>query len=289
MTGGPTLAEEIGSERAIEPVDAVGLLHRRYRSDDLPQLGEITPTIALQLGHRSVRRFCDQPVADEHLAAIVAAAQSAATSSNQQSWSVVAIADRPRRGRLAHLAGDQGFIAEAPLFLVWVADLSRAARLARVAGVGFDAGDYLDSTLVAAVDAALAAQNAALAAESLGYGTVYVGAVRNRPREITEELALPPHTFPVVGLAVGRPDPAEQAGVKPRLPQRAVLHHEQYDVATADSEVPAYDHALGEYQLEYGPAKGWTAGVIERWRSATGLHGRERLREHLHALGWPSR
>lgn len=269
--------------------EAAALLRGRYRRDDVPDVGALTPTIALQLAHRSVRRFRDEPVADEHVAAIVAAAQSAATSSNQQSWSVVAVADRERRGRLAHLAGDQWFIAAAPLFLVWVADLARAARLADAAGAGFDAGDYLDSTLVASIDAALAAQNAALAAESLGYGTVYVGAVRNRPREIAEELGLPARAFPVVGLAVGRPDPAEQAGVKPRLPQRAVLHHEQYDAATADSDVTAYDRTLGEYQLEYGPAKGWTAGVIERWRSATGLHGRERLREHLHALGWPSR
>ena len=37
-------------------------------------------------------------------------------------------------------------------------------------------------------DVALAAQNAALAAESLGLGTVFVGAIRNRPLEFAAEL-----------------------------------------------------------------------------------------------------
>ena len=37
---------------------------------------------------------------------------------------------------------------------------------------------YLETFLVAAIDAALAAQNAVVAAESLGLSTVYIGALR---------------------------------------------------------------------------------------------------------------
>jgi nitroreductase len=47
--------------------------------------------------------------------------------------------------------------------------------------------------VMATVDTALAAQNAALAAESIGLGTVYIGAMRNSPEEVAALLKLPPH------------------------------------------------------------------------------------------------
>ncbi|MDT5152553.1 MAG: hypothetical protein QOI01_4286 [Mycobacterium sp.] len=161
-------------------------------------LGIHNETLALQLAQRSVRKFSRRPVTDEQLAALVAAAQSAATSSNLQPWSVVAVRDPERKARLATLANDQQFINEASLFFVWVADLGRARRLAERAGTPLDGADYLETTIIGFVDTALAAQNAVVAAESLGLGTVFVGAVRNHPEEIAAELALPrppTHTF----------------------------------------------------------------------------------------------
>ena len=157
---------------------------------------------------------------------MVAAAQSAPTSSNLQPWSVVVVRDPERKARLAACAAGQRFIEEAPVLLVWVADLGRARRLAERAGVSVDAADYLETTIIGFVDTALAAQNAVVAAESLGLGTVFVGAIRNHPDQVAAELGLPPHAVAAFGLAVGVPDPTENAGVKPRLPQAAVVHHE---------------------------------------------------------------
>ena len=75
---------------------------------------------------------------------------------------------------------------------------------------------------MAAVDVALAAQNAVLAAESLGLGTCYIGGIRNQPRAIIELLGLPRLMFPITGLTLGWPD--TPANPRPRLPQAAVLH-----------------------------------------------------------------
>jgi nitroreductase len=61
---------------------------------------------------------------------LIAAAQSASTSSNLQFWSVVAVQETARKSRLAELAGQQQFIRDAPLLLVWLADLSRLDRIA---------------------------------------------------------------------------------------------------------------------------------------------------------------
>lgn len=260
----------------------------RYGDPQAPEL-VLTDTVELQLAHRSVRKFGPGEVSDAQLAALVAAAQSAATSSNLQAWSVIAVRDRERKARLAALAAGQQFIDDAPLFLVWVADLGRARRLAERTGVPLDGADFLESTIIGFVDTALAAQNAVVAAESLGLGTVFVGAVRNHPDRIAEELSLPPHTIATFGLAVGVPDPTEHAGVKPRLRQSAVLHRESYDAESADAQVAEYDGRIAAYNARYGLPDDWTTRVLARLAGPQSLSGRHILRDHLERRGLPSR
>jgi nitroreductase len=260
----------------------------RYGDPDA-SAGKLTDVIELQLRRRSVRRFGPREVTDDELTALIAAAQSAPTSSNLQPWSVVAVRDPARKARLAELAGDQDFVAQAPLFLVWVADLGRARRLATRHEARLEAADYLETTLIGFVDTALAAQNAVVAASSLGLGSVFVGAVRNHPERVAAELGLPPHTVAAFGLAVGDPDPTEQAGIKPRLPQQAVLHHERYDPARADQHLDAYDKKLSAYNARFGLTGTWTSRVLSRLKGPESMAGRHTLRETLTRLGLPSR
>ncbi|GGR59335.1 nitroreductase [Nocardioides luteus] len=260
----------------------------RYRDPALASLSATSSVIEQQLRHRSVRAFLGDPVTDDQLTAIVAAASSAPTSSNLQTWSVVAVRDVDRKARLARLAGGQAFIEAAPLFLLWVADLSRARGLAAAAGTRVEATDYLESTLLGVIDAALAAQNAIVAAESLGLGTVCVGGARNHPEEIAAEVGLPSGAFVVFGLAVGVPDPAEPAGVKPRLPQSVVLHHETYSPPSGE-DLAAYDERLSGYNATYGLGGGWRERVLARLVGPASMAGRHRLRAQLERLGLISR
>jgi len=165
--------------------------------------GRIRPEDHYQLFVNEVRSFLPDPVGDEHLEAVVAAAQSAPTSSNLQAWSV--------------------------------------------------------------------------------------GAIRNRPEDVARELDLPPHVFAVFGLAVGWPDPDERAGVKPRLPQSAVLHRERYDAPRADAGIDAYEARLRAYNRRVGLAGGWTERVLRRLAGPGSLAGRDRIRDALVGLGLPSR
>ncbi|MEU5871748.1 NADPH-dependent oxidoreductase [Glycomyces sp. NPDC047369] len=259
----------------------------RYGDPDA-RLAAVNDTVRIQLAHRSVRRFGPRDVTDDELTTLVAAAQSAPTSSNLQPWSVIAVRDPERKSRLAHLAGEQAFIAQAPLFLVWIADLGRARRLAARRGTEVHAADYLETTLIGFIDTALAAQNAVTAAESLGLGSVFVGAIRNRPEEVAAELKLPPHTVAAFGLAVGEPDPTEPAGVKPRLPQAAVLHLEQYGDGS-DAHLDVYDERLAAYNARYGLKGNWTDRVLARLRGPESMGGRHKLRAVLESFGLPSR
>ncbi len=270
--------------------DRRAALQARYRSASPPAEGPWNAVIESLLSHKSVRGYLPDALPDGALEWIVAAAQSAATSSNLQTWSVVAVEDAGRKRRLAAIAGGQRHVEQCPLFLVWLADLSRLREVGRIKGAATDALDYLETFLVAVIDAALAAQNAVVALESMGLGSVYIGALRNKPLEVAAELGLPPGVVAAFGLCVGYPDTAEASGVKPRLPQAAVLHRERYGPAVAPELLDAYDGDLKAFQDEQGmPAVGWTSVALARVRGAASLNGRDALRDELVALGFPLR
>lgn len=266
-------------------------LHARYgaAAKDLP-LPENTVLEHL-LSHRSVRNFLPDALPEHTLPTLVAAAQSAASSSNLQTWSVVAVQSQASRDRLAELAGNQAHIRQAPLLLVWLADLSRIARIAQYKQQPADGLPYMDTYLMAVIDAALAAQNAVVAAEALGLGTVYIGALRNQPEAVAEVVGTPQGVFPVFGLVVGHPDPARPAAIKPRLPQTTVLHHERYTAPDSlEAEIGNYDAQLSDFQAGEGlPQVGWSNVVLDRLRNAKSLKGRHRLVEALRGAGFPLR
>lgn len=267
--------------------DPAEALASRYGSDHRPAGILWNDTIALLLSHRSVRSFSDTPLPDETLETLTAAAQSAATSSNQQAWSIVAVTDPALKADIAALAGNQKHITDAPLLLVWVADLARGSDIVNRAGAPLEAFDYLESFAVAAVDASLAAQNAAIAAESLGLGTVYIGGIRNQPAEVATRLGLPLRSFALFGLVVGVPDVARPTSVKPRLPQSAVLHRNRYCPHVHVEAVPVYDTVSRLFQQSQGlPETGWVTQLVSRSRSAA-MSGRQSLREALKQRGFP--
>ncbi|MEJ0000158.1 MAG: NADPH-dependent oxidoreductase [Verrucomicrobiota bacterium] len=237
-----------------------------------------------------MRAYRPDPLAPGTLELLVTAAQSASTSSNLQTWSVVAVEDAARRARIAGWCGGQRHIVEAPLFLAWIADLARLQAVAEAAGLPSGALDHLELFLVAVIDAALAAQNAVVAAESLGLGTVYIGALRNRPEEVARELKLPPRTFAVFGLVVGWPDPAQPAAVKPRLSQAAILHREHYSDNGLAGAITDYDHTMGAfYASQQMEPQSWTKHSLGRVAGGESIGNRARLREILGRLGFPLR
>ncbi|MCQ3024056.1 nitroreductase family protein [Pseudomonas savastanoi] len=87
-------------------VNAQSKLAARYGAADISPLKPWNETIDLLLEHRSVRAFTDQPLREVTIETLVAAAQSASTSSNLQVWSVVAVQDGDRKARLSALAGN---------------------------------------------------------------------------------------------------------------------------------------------------------------------------------------
>jgi nitroreductase len=243
---------------------------------DLPR----NASLDLILEHRSVRNFLTDPLAPEVLPALVAAAQSAASYANIQWWSVLAVEDPEKKAKLAELSGEQAHIKDAPLFLVFLVDYARLRQVAELhnSDPGFLA--TFDGWTTAVSDAHIAAQNTVLAAESLGLGTVYIGIIRRDPEAVAKVLDLPPEVFAVIGVSIGKPDPARPARVKPRLPQSVVLHRETYHPADFEG-IKAYDRLLADFdRAQDVPEAQWTR------RTANRLSRVDNLSEAVRHLGF---
>jgi nitroreductase len=250
-------------------------------SPDLPE------QLSSFLAHRSVRRYTDEAVSDEVLSGLIAAAQSAATSSNLQSWSVISIHDSDRRMAIAEACENQKQVITAPVFLVFLADLNRIGEFARSKGVDPDGLDTIEMYTVAVVDASLAAERLVCAAESLGYGICYIGALRNHPEKVKDLLNLPAMTFGVFGLCIGVPAENARAEIKPKLGQDEMWFRETYPDTVDSSE---YDTRMVEYFSNQGMANDetWSAKSGKRVQTS-GLSGREKLMEFLHQQGFLNR
>ena len=88
-TAGATLAPD-------EAAAARALLEARYGAAEAPAGILLNDTIAGLLNHRSVRAFTQEPLPDGLIETLVAAAQSAPSSSNLQTFSVVAVESSSR-------------------------------------------------------------------------------------------------------------------------------------------------------------------------------------------------
>jgi FMN reductase (NADPH) len=139
---------------------------------------------------------------------------------------------------------------------VWCADLKRLDRACELRGYT-QVTVYVENFLVCVLDVGIAAQNGALAAESLGLGICYLGSVRNNAQAVIDLLALPHLVFPVVGMTVGWP--AAPPIVRPRLPTSAILYWERYDPQPRDAALHEYDRtmiATGIYEGRQVPVPG---------------------------------
>ncbi len=231
--------------------------------------------IELLQSHRSIRRFVDRPIEPGLLESLLRAGQGAATSSFLQGATVIRIADPGRRAKLAALAGDQPHVETAAEFLVFCADLKRAADCCARRGRPFEGG-YTEHFIIAVVDVALMAQNVATAAESAGLGICYIGGIRNNPGPVSEMLELPAGVWPVFGLCLGWPD--QDPRPKPRLPLPVVLKQEVYSDAGDAERIERYDEEVREhYRGRAGRAAPWSERVAELLSEKARPHMRDFL------------
>ncbi len=170
---------------------------------------------------KSVRVFTDREITAEEKNLILRSACQAPTAGNQQLYTILDITDQAIKDALVKTCDNQPFIATAKMVLVFCADCKKwydaflaAGCQPRNPGVG--------DLALAISDATIAAQNAVVAAESLGIGSCYIGDIMENCEEQRKLLNLPKYVFPCCMLVFGFPTQQQKDRSKP---VRAKLHH----------------------------------------------------------------
>lgn len=232
-------------------------------------------TINTLLNRRSIRAFKDEPIDPQIVKTLESVAQRAACSQFLNDWSAIKITNPEIKQKLSEI-GHQSYIATTPLLYVFVIDQHRNAVIARKNGIDVDGDDFTLKTgyrfSQSQNDAILALHAMETAAESLGLGCVILGSILNNISELIELLKLPKYTYPVLGLAIGKPDQFPE--LKPRMDSSMQFFeneypnsddvlieklaefdervHEYYDLRNADKPVDAFSAQIVKLSVDSG-------------------------------------
>lgn len=214
-------------------------------------------TIETILKHRSIRKFTTEEVSKEDLELILRCACNGSTLGNMQLYSIIVSTDKEMMKKAAPLHFNQPIATNAPLMLTFCADLHRFNRYCEFRGAATDCYSNLQSYQWAVTDAIIAAQNACVAAESLGLGICWLGTITYQIDKFIELLKLPRNVIPVACISIGHPD--EHPELTDKLPIEAMIHQEiyqdysEYDINKLYKEKEAHPNTvkiLEENQLE---------------------------------------
>ena len=224
-------------------------------------------TIKTMMNHRSIRNYQDKDVDEKLIEVIIKAAQAAPSSINGQQVSIISVRNPEKKAKLAYLAGEQKYIEEAPVFLIFAMDFYRAKLACQKNNLQMIITEDIESIMVGSVDVGIALSNAITAAESLGLGIVPIGGIRKNPGEISQLLELPSHVFPMVGLLIGYT--SEPSSLKPRFPMEAVYHKEKYN-SNLKELIDAYDEKMSDYMFKRTNGKSkrnWSKAIAKQYNT----------------------
>jgi nitroreductase len=196
-------------------------------------------TLRVLDNRKSLRGYDSKEISPEHKKWILHSAFRAPTAGNMMHYSIVEVADQKLKDRLVETCDNQPFIARAPLVLLFLADMQRWYDLFEYSGVpdmcrerGCQYTTPKESDLLLAVcDAMVAAQNAVIAAESLGIGSCYIGDIMENIEIHREMFELPKWVFPIALLCFGYPqrEDRDSRSRTPRFSEHLVYFRDKYD------------------------------------------------------------
>ena len=182
---------------------------------------------------KSVRVYEDRAIEPEVKQAILEAAIQAPSAGNMALYTILDITDQEIKDKLAVSCDNQPFIATAPMVLIFCADYRRwydvfCKYVEEVRKP--DMGDLF----LAEADTLIAAQNAVVAAHSLGLGSCYIGDITENFEYHKELLNLPQSVVPAAMLCIGYPTAQQlQRPKPPRHAVSAMVHENGYNLERA--------------------------------------------------------
>jgi nitroreductase len=188
-------------------------------------LADANPVLEVILARRSIRRYKNEPVSDTDLRLILEAARSAPSAANLQNFSIIVVKEHAKIERLWEFSNKQPWVKACSLLLVFVVDTFRHKRWCELSDADYHHDNFF-SVIWGMTDAIAAAQNAVIAAQGLGLGTVYIGTVLGRMQEMIDLLKLPRATYPVAMLCLGVP--RENPEPRDKVPLESIVHWDEF-------------------------------------------------------------
>lgn len=145
---------------------------------------------------RSIRRYTNDPLADEDVMALLEAAMAAPSADNLQPWEFIVVNDRDLRRKLAETHPWSSMCAGAPVIFVICANDRRSKHWVE--------------------DASAATENLLLCATGRDLGAVWVGIYPNQGSEkhVRETLGIPSALRVLCMVPVGHPAEERPSGTK---------------------------------------------------------------------------
>ena len=227
-------------------------------------------TIDTLLNRRSIRAFSSEAIDEDTVATLETVAQRAACSQFLNDWSAIKITDSSIKQKLSEI-GNQTYIATAPLLYVFIIDQHRNAAIARKNGIDVDTSsdEFMLKTRYrftqAQNDVILALHAMETAAESLGLGCVILGSILNSRTQLIDILNLPEYTYPVLGLAIGKP--AQNPELKPRMSTKMQIFENRYPADDAElleniADFDAHVHQYYDLRNASRPVDAFSAQIV---------------------------
>ncbi|HRY72165.1 MAG TPA: nitroreductase family protein [Spirochaetia bacterium] len=194
------------------------------------------PVLSVLRGRASVRKYRKEQPSEEVIEAVLSAGRQAPFAS--QLYSV--LLTRKKKAPFG-----------APLWFVVCVDAHKLERFMALRGWKVATND-LTLLLLGMQDAAYAAENMVIAAESLGMGSCFLGEGSinaKRIGAIAKQYNLPKRVLPMVELVMGYPE--ERLAPRPRYPRPFVLFEDRYP-ELGEAEVRDAMRAMDEGYLAEG-------------------------------------
>lgn len=192
----------------------------------------------------SCRSFTDEKIPDELLQEILETGLTAASGGNLQPYSIVVLKKDEDNQKMMELCGNQKFIGEAAVNLLFVLDWHKMGIFAENEKAPFTCTDSYMHYLIALEDLMCTAQTIETAAHLCGVASCYVGSTNSCGDKIIEMCNLPKSTYPVVLLSLGYPK--QTLEVRKKLDFDAMVFENQYPDLTKEFIVEKYRNKYGD-------------------------------------------
>jgi len=186
-------------------------------------------TLKLIENRKSVRAYIDKDITQDFKDKIIFSAMRAPTAGNMMLYTIIEVEDQKLKDKLAVSCDNQPFIAKSPFVLLFLADYQRWNDFFTVSRVPHVRPPEEGDLMLACCDALIAAQNAVIAAESMGIGSCYIGDILENYEYHREIFDLPDYVLPITMVCFGYPN--ENYKLKktsPRYPQKFIHFKNKY-------------------------------------------------------------